>query len=86
MNNDPESIYYAVPLYIPVLLMIQNWIKLRYEIVLAENLRFNYIFRAKKRLDGEDVYGSKIYCTFGKNFDKEGSPKVDSKYYPFFSK
>ncbi|XP_069981416.1 meiosis regulator and mRNA stability factor 1 isoform X4 [Penaeus vannamei] len=33
--------------------------------------------RAKKRLDGEDVYGSKIYCTFGKNFDKEGSPKVD---------
>ncbi|XP_042864024.1 meiosis regulator and mRNA stability factor 1-like isoform X3 [Penaeus japonicus] len=34
--------------------------------------------RAKKRLDGEDVYGSKIYCTFGKNFDKEGSPKVDS--------
>lgn len=39
-----------------------------------------FIFRAKKRLDGEDVYGSKIYCTFGKNFDKEGSPKVDSKY------
>ncbi|XP_047474439.1 meiosis regulator and mRNA stability factor 1-like isoform X2 [Penaeus chinensis] len=36
--------------------------------------------RAKKRLDGEDVYGSKIYCTFGKNFDKEGSPKVDIKH------
>ncbi|XP_042240421.1 meiosis regulator and mRNA stability factor 1-like isoform X2 [Homarus americanus] len=32
--------------------------------------------RAKKRLDGEDVYGSNIYCSFGKNLDKEGSPKV----------
>ncbi|XP_071550871.1 meiosis regulator and mRNA stability factor 1 isoform X2 [Panulirus ornatus] len=30
--------------------------------------------RAKKRLDGEDVYGRRIYCSFG----KEGSPKIDN--------
>ncbi|KAK3875906.1 hypothetical protein Pcinc_019252 [Petrolisthes cinctipes] len=36
--------------------------------------------RAKKRLDGEDVYGSRILCNFGsvKNFEKEGSPRVDN--------
>ncbi|XP_066944259.1 meiosis regulator and mRNA stability factor 1 isoform X6 [Macrobrachium rosenbergii] len=41
--------------------------------------------RAKKRLDGEDVYGNEIYCTFGKNLDKEGIPKVDSggKFLPY---
>ncbi|KAK8398550.1 hypothetical protein O3P69_004010 [Scylla paramamosain] len=33
--------------------------------------------RAKKRLDGEDVYGSRICCSFGKNVDKEG-PRIDS--------
>ncbi|KAK7082553.1 hypothetical protein SK128_020988 [Halocaridina rubra] len=33
---------------------------------------------AKKRLDGEDVYGNEIYCTFEKNLDKESSPKSDS--------
>lgn len=40
---------------------------------------------AKKRLDGEDVYGNEIYCTFGKNFDKEGSPKADNsgKFLPY---
>ncbi|XP_068205935.1 meiosis regulator and mRNA stability factor 1 isoform X2 [Palaemon carinicauda] len=41
--------------------------------------------RAKKRLDGEDVYGNEIYCTFGKNLDKEGIPKVDigGKFLPY---
>ncbi|XP_069956765.1 meiosis regulator and mRNA stability factor 1 isoform X7 [Cherax quadricarinatus] len=32
--------------------------------------------RAKKRLDGEDVFGNKINCSFGKSSEKEGSPKI----------
>lgn len=44
------------------------------------NIYTAMIFRAKKRIDGEDVYGSRILCNFGsvKNFEKEGSPRVDN--------
>ncbi|KAG0718693.1 Meiosis regulator and mRNA stability factor 1 [Chionoecetes opilio] len=33
--------------------------------------------RAKKRLDGEDVFGSRICCSFGKNIEKESS-RIDA--------
>ncbi|CAL4066462.1 unnamed protein product, partial [Meganyctiphanes norvegica] len=33
--------------------------------------------RAKKRIDGEDVFGNKVYCTFGRTSDKESAQRVD---------
>ncbi|XP_045606696.1 meiosis regulator and mRNA stability factor 1 isoform X2 [Procambarus clarkii] len=42
--------------------------------------------RAKKRLDGEDVFGNKIYCSFGKSLEKEGSPKINSGKFQHFSR